>query len=270
MIVRIYLHLKEYDTNYFQTIQSTYTKYIRRLEGGWWFTEEIESSPDTNLEKRNAYEVIDRILFENNQDTNQNMNQDMNQNMNLEHTTVIEILNRLPDDFIQTPCWEEAGPSQVWKQIVQHDRSSLEILQQVQDSEPQLLVRLQYELEEQLSPIVFQHLDKLHTSLRSKLQVIQSKFDSSFYTSSSNRLYVREKQFDESMCLDSNNTLCASSTQSNTATIAHKNIQSGLLCKPSMLSENNLSRLSSSKKQKSYNHTIKTYTESACMINMDA
>jgi hypothetical protein len=256
MIVRIYLNLKEYDTEYFQTIQSTYTKYIRRLEGGWWFTEEIESSPETNFEKRNAYEVIDRILFENTQDSD----------------TIIEILNRLPDDFIQTPCWEEAGPSQVWKQIVQQDQSSLEVLQ-VLESGPQLLVRLQYELEEQLSPIVFQHLDKLHTSLRSKLQEIQSKFDSSFYTSSSNRLYVGEKQLGESLCLDSNNTLCDSSMQSNTSTTTHKNIQSGLLCKPSMLSmlsENNLSRKSSSKKPKSYNHAIKKRVESACMINMDA
>ena len=59
-------------------------KNIRRIEGGSWFSEE-----ESNVRK--VFYVSERIVLENG---------------------FLEVLKRLPEDFIQTPCWEE--PVQEW------------------------------------------------------------------------------------------------------------------------------------------------------------
>jgi len=60
---------------------ATATRAVERCEGGWWFAETVGS-------KRSAFRVLNRTDIK-------------------EYECIVEVLEPLPDDFIQTPCWLE-------------------------------------------------------------------------------------------------------------------------------------------------------------------
>lgn len=79
----------------------TPTSTVQRVEGGWWFAEEFENG------NRRAFRIIERDVL-------------------LNGEIVMELLEPLGDDFIQTPCWKDGSP-QPWMMLSdQRQQGSLE------------------------------------------------------------------------------------------------------------------------------------------------
>jgi hypothetical protein len=129
------------------------TKTIRRIDGGFWFSEE-----DT---ERNVYRVVKRECVSDG---------------------VIEILKNLPNDFIQLPCWDESPQSwslhflnpnySIWSS---GDQLVLQILQipHIQESKQisSYLLKLQEDLQEFLPS---EHMSHMIHTLEKSMNILTS------------------------------------------------------------------------------------------------
>lgn len=137
---------------------TTTMEHIQQWEGGWWFAEdELQSS------KRSVFQILDRIC-----PAESTCNE------------VLELLQPLPDDFIQSPCWKGFGEIQIWhlqsssRQSVQHQILSSSVQQ------PEILHRLAFPFE--AAPLALAmlqevpHRYKMSTLLHETIQEILPKY----------------------------------------------------------------------------------------------
>jgi len=146
-MIRIYWSIPSSIDGYNSTKNS-----IQHCEGGWWFAETIGST-------RSAFRILDRIPIE-------------------PHDCIIEVLEPLADDFVETPCWLDSTKD--WKTLTFQDCPQLILQEQVlQEQQQSRLLRLSFPLEQMSlalsQPMVLQHLGNLSTSLHETIHKIHLK-----------------------------------------------------------------------------------------------
>jgi len=108
---------------------------VQRWEGGWWFSEEVDSSD------RSTYQVVDRLDYTEKMDG-----------------CFIELLKPLPSDFVESPCWKEATPM-CWSLLFENSEGVSLLAAAAGALEQQLLLSFPASLEfDSLPSQVFQHI----------------------------------------------------------------------------------------------------------------
>lgn len=255
-------------------------KIIQRWEGGWWFSEE-----DT-LNTRSVFRVLDRLdCLSGLQDC------------------FIEILSPLPSEFVESPCWKEAIPTQ-WSVLFENSEGvSLLVAesvplagavgqqqQQQQQHLQQLLLSFPASLELSSLPSEVQlHFGMLHQSVYAMLPQVRTLIASKTYLPSFHDAHVQTlatKSEKSPACNASppqvvkilqnqqNSPKKGGSKPSLQPPIplhagsGPKGIQTGSLCQPMILPEKQEPRKTNRQKKKAY-HKPRVQTKTVpCLIQL--